>query len=357
MSISPPITRAPAAVILFVAIALVQTLSATAAAVAIRPPSLFLAIDMPATVTPPKALLWHGRIDQAIADDGFTDLQTIHRDARAVCEGRQQSSQVNRTELKRSAKKIKTYAVPMLEPPPRGRGSSFIYRGTLFSAAPRSGKGDDLTLILQRYRECRVLDQRSDGVSAERRVHGRDETSVADGQTMEEGERTGRAVGAEHLGLDKQITATLLCDTAAFFGGALGFTKDDVSARSLRAAGANALLFANVDTDVIRLIGPWKLDEMLRYLHVQAAPLTADYSKKMITAGSTPYDLQVLAFSCEVFPSTLPTLFVANGGPFGRPSLGFVQGPWRGPNPPAGEGPQGPEKGGSDCMTGLPACE
>ncbi|EJK73417.1 hypothetical protein THAOC_04959, partial [Thalassiosira oceanica] len=29
---------------------------------------------------------------------------------------------------------------------------------------------------------------------------------------------------------------------------------------------------------------------------------------------------------------------------FGRPSLGFVQGPWRGPNPPAGEGPQGPEK-------------
>ncbi|EJK61168.1 hypothetical protein THAOC_18391, partial [Thalassiosira oceanica] len=49
MSISPPITRAPAAVILFVAIALVQTLSATAAAVAIRSPSVFLAIDMPAT--------------------------------------------------------------------------------------------------------------------------------------------------------------------------------------------------------------------------------------------------------------------------------------------------------------------
>ncbi|EJK46578.1 hypothetical protein THAOC_34754 [Thalassiosira oceanica] len=78
MSISPPITRAPAAVILFVAIALVQTLFATAAAVAIRPPSVFLAIDMPATVTPPKARLWHGRIDQAIADDGFTDLQTMY---------------------------------------------------------------------------------------------------------------------------------------------------------------------------------------------------------------------------------------------------------------------------------------
>lgn len=83
----------------------------------------------------------------------------------------------------------------------------------------------------------------------------------------------------------KQVTATLR-DTVAFFGGALGFTKDDVSARSLRAAGANALLFANVDTDVIRLIGRWKSDEMLRYLHVQAAPLMADYSKKMITAGS-----------------------------------------------------------------------
>lgn len=44
----------------------------------------------------------------------------------------------------------------------------------------------------------------SDAVSAERRVHVETlETEVADGRTMEEGERTGRAAGAEHGGLDK----------------------------------------------------------------------------------------------------------------------------------------------------------
>ena len=80
------------------------------------------------------------------------------------------------------------------------------------------------------------------------------------------------------------ITDTLR-DTVRCIGPSLGFLPDDVSARSLRAAGANALLFAKVDTDVIRLIGRWRSDEMLRYLHVQAAPLMADYSRRMITAG------------------------------------------------------------------------
>jgi len=83
----------------------------------------------------------------------------------------------------------------------------------------------------------------------------------------------------------KQITETLR-DTVEFFGTALGFNKEDISARSLRAAGANALLFAKVDTDIIRLIGRWKSDEMLRYLHVQAAPLMADYSRRMVDAGT-----------------------------------------------------------------------
>ena len=83
----------------------------------------------------------------------------------------------------------------------------------------------------------------------------------------------------------KQITETLR-DAVVFFGTSLGFTKEDISARSLRAAGANALLFAKVDTDIIRLIGRWKSDEMLRYLHVQAAPLMADYSRRMVESGT-----------------------------------------------------------------------
>ena len=66
----------------------------------------------------------------------------------------------------------------------------------------------------------------------------------------------------------------------------LGFLPSDVSARCLRAAGANALLCASVDTDVIRLLGRWRSDEMLRYLHLQAAPLMHDFAKKMLSGGT-----------------------------------------------------------------------
>ena len=66
----------------------------------------------------------------------------------------------------------------------------------------------------------------------------------------------------------------------------LGFLPTDVSARCLRAAGATALLLARVDPEVIRLIGRWRSDEMLRYLHVQAYPLMRDYSQRMLYAGS-----------------------------------------------------------------------
>ena len=66
----------------------------------------------------------------------------------------------------------------------------------------------------------------------------------------------------------------------------LGFLPSDVSARCLRAAGANALLCANVDTDVIRLLGRWRSDEMLRYLHLQAAPIMQNFSRDMLRGGS-----------------------------------------------------------------------
>ena len=78
---------------------------------------------------------------------------------------------------------------------------------------------------------------------------------------------------------------SLLRDSVTSLGTDLGFLPFDVSARCLRAAGANALLLANVDSDVIRLIGRWRSDEMLRYLHVQAAPLMTNYSRRMLAAG------------------------------------------------------------------------
>ena len=70
-------------------------------------------------------------------------------------------------------------------------------------------------------------------------------------------------------------------------GPAHGFLPNHISARSLRAAGAMALLCANIlDSDCIRLLGRWRSDEMLRYLHVQAEPIMHHFSSRMLAGGN-----------------------------------------------------------------------
>ena len=88
------------------------------------------------------------------------------------------------------------------------------------------------------------------------------------------------------------ITKTLR-DAVKFIGIDLGFLPEEVSARSLRAAGAMALLIAKVDPDIIRLLGRWRSDEMLRYLHLSAEPLMRDFAKRMLHAdySMTPTQL------------------------------------------------------------------
>lgn len=94
-------------------------------------------------------------------------------------------------------------------------------------------------------------------------------------------------LGSERPRLIKpaDITTALRCSTAVL-GPGLGFNPSDISARSLRAAGAMALLCAKVDTDIIRLLGRWRSDEMLRYLHIQAEPLMRDFSRRMLHHGN-----------------------------------------------------------------------
>jgi hypothetical protein len=69
---------------------------------------------------------------------------------------------------------------------------------------------------------------------------------------------------------------------AAIMGAASGVAATDISVRSLRSSGAMALLCAAVDTDVICLLGRWRSDEMLRYLHVQALPLVVPLATQML---------------------------------------------------------------------------
>ena len=47
-----------------------------------------------------------------------------------------------------------------------------------------------------------------------------------------------------------------------------------------------ALLFSGVDHDIISLIGRWRSDEMMRYLHVQAELIMRNFSKLMISHGN-----------------------------------------------------------------------
>jgi hypothetical protein len=47
-----------------------------------------------------------------------------------------------------------------------------------------------------------------------------------------------------------------------------------------------ALLCAQVDSDVIRLLGQWQSDKMLRYLHIQAEPVMRDFALRMLTHGN-----------------------------------------------------------------------
>jgi hypothetical protein len=67
--------------------------------------------------------------------------------------------------------------------------------------------------------------------------------------------------------------------------GLTGIPPNLLSARSLRPGGATALLCAGVDANIIQLLGRWKSDAMLRYLHVAVAANLEPFSSRMLDAG------------------------------------------------------------------------
>ena len=64
-------------------------------------------------------------------------------------------------------------------------------------------------------------------------------------------------------------------------GAPLGLHPSDISARALRAGGAMALFRAKVDPSEIKLMGHWKSDAMLIYLH-RSALNTLDFASRML---------------------------------------------------------------------------
>jgi hypothetical protein len=59
-----------------------------------------------------------------------------------------------------------------------------------------------------------------------------------------------------------------------------------IHARTLHASGASALLHAQIDSDLIHLLGRWQSDSMLRYLHTQSAGVVRNLAGLMLTHGA-----------------------------------------------------------------------
>ena len=93
--------------------------------------------------------------------------------------------------------------------------------------------------------------------------------------------------GQPPTGVTPTLITRALRSAVTFLGPSLGFLAGEVSARSLRAAGAMALLVADVDPDIIQILGRWRSDEMMRYLHLTAEPIMKDFAKKMLAADFT----------------------------------------------------------------------
>lgn len=90
--------------------------------------------------------------------------------------------------------------------------------------------------------------------------------------------------GAWHVVSEAMVTQ-LLRQAAAIVGPSVGFLPKEVSARSLRASGAMAMMCGGIDSTTTHLRGRWRSDTMLRYLTVQAAPLVADAASRMLRGG------------------------------------------------------------------------
>ena len=91
--------------------------------------------------------------------------------------------------------------------------------------------------------------------------------------------------GAPH-NVSSLAAAQLIRQAIFDIGEQCGTIPDHCTARSLRSSGAMALLTAKVDHDTIKLLGRWRSDTMIRYLHVQNGPVMAQHAQNMLQRGS-----------------------------------------------------------------------
>ena len=107
--------------------------------------------------------------------------------------------------------------------------------------------------------------------------------------------------GRWHSLQSTDICKALKCSAKALFA-TTNLHPDDVTTHGLCAGGAMALLCAQIDSDIIRLVGCWHSDEMMQYLHAQCLPLMKNLAPTMVTHGNysllpaqnVPFEVQQL---------------------------------------------------------------
>ena len=81
-----------------------------------------------------------------------------------------------------------------------------------------------------------------------------------------------------------EITAAL-CATTTIIGPQVGFILEDVNALLVRFDGTMDLLMTCINTDMIRLMGRWRSNAILRYLHTTAQTFTEGFAARMVQHG------------------------------------------------------------------------
>jgi hypothetical protein len=96
------------------------------------------------------------------------------------------------------------------------------------------------------------------------------------------------AVGASLRSVSADTIATLLRR------GALAYSLDtntglpEIKLRALRTTGASALLAQGASSDTIKLLGRWRSDASLRYLHLQNYTRISGFAHSMLQSGTLP---------------------------------------------------------------------
>lgn len=103
-----------------------------------------------------------------------------------------------------------------------------------------------------------------------------------------------QSLGGKPSMLSSNTVTTHLKTSATLLGPEYGIERDEVTSRSLRASGAMALLCAKVDPDMVRLLGRWQSDAMIRYLYIQAVPIMQHLARRMLETPTYRFNLQTL---------------------------------------------------------------